>query len=362
MRQIIKEVGINRKLFAMLMVGFLFTLLTMQIALSTQSNFDDIYYDSINGHFRYYYTLELTNLESLKLDQLQKAADNAFVSSSVITNEFPVKDPEHGRISITGLLNLKIWSPPLLDGTGIAPDESNGVIVGKIISSHVGKINLLGKAYNIKGIAGRGLSTAYNLRVFMNFDSLPISIIEDIKRENALQLIVRSNQNPKNEISSFTSEISQLAKDVKINTNDDTKAIKQAKKSSGMVKEILSYPYQLLTIALVNCIIVSYLWIYLKRKEMAIRKAIGASHTRLVINIILQLILCAMIATIVSNTILWLAGHFSSGIFASTGYFINTRPDQIGLACIATIAIALITSLVPILHLFRLEPAKALKE
>lgn len=88
MRQIIKEVGINRKLFAMLMVGFLFTLLPMQIALSTQSNFDDIYYDSINGHFRYYYTLELTNLESLKLDQLQKAADNAFVSSSVITNEF----------------------------------------------------------------------------------------------------------------------------------------------------------------------------------------------------------------------------------------------------------------------------------
>lgn len=362
MRQILKEVWINRRMFTMLVVGFLFTLLPMQIALSTQSYFDDIYYDSINGHFRYYYSLELMNLKELKPDQLQKAANTVFINSSVVTNEFSVKDPEHGRINITGLLNHQVWSPPLLEGTGITSDGSNGIIVGKIISSHVGKINILGKEHNVKGIAGRGLSDAYNLKVFMNLNSIPDAITKDIVRKKTLHLMVRSNQNPNNEISLFTSEISKLDINVKINIRNESKAIKQAKNSSGMVKEILSYPYQLLMIALVNCIIVSYLWIYLKRKDMAIRKAMGASHSNLVINIILQLFLCAMIATLGSSCIQWLLGQSSAVIFASTGYFIGTSPGQVLLACLVTIVIALITSLVPLLHLFHIEPAKALKE
>ncbi|MBW4839922.1 MAG: ABC transporter permease [Paenibacillaceae bacterium] len=362
MRQILKEVWINRKMFTMLVVGFLFTILPMQIALSTQSYFDDLYYDSINGHFRYYYTLELTNLTEPKLDELQRIADTTLINSSVVTNEFSVKDTEHGRIIITGLLNHKIWSPPLLEGTGITSDGSNRIIVGKIISSHMEKINILGREYNVEGIAGRSLSDAYNLKVFMNLKSIPDSITKEIIRKKTLQIMVRSNQNPNNEISLFTSEISKLDGDVKINIRNESKAIKQAKNSSGMVKEIQSYPYQLLMIALVNCIIVSYLWIYLKRKDMAIRIVMGASPSNLVINIIFQLFLCAMIATIGSNCIQWLLGYSNSTIFTSTGYFISTSPGQIIVACLATIVIALITSLVPLLHVFHIEPAKALKE
>ncbi|MCH1642510.1 ABC transporter permease [Paenibacillus timonensis] len=361
MRQIIQDIFIGRKIFIMLFVGFLFTILPIQIALSTQSYFDEIFYDSLNGHFRYYYSLEITNLKEINLDELQKIAKANFGNSSVITNDFTVNDPEHGLMIITGLLNNKLWSPPILNGT-MMESESNEIIVGKIVSNHVGTINVLGSEYNVVGIAGRGLSDAYHLKAYIHLNSLPDPIKSNIERSKSLKLLVRSNQNPKYEISSFISKISELDNEVKANMKDETSVYKQAKDARGMVKEVLSYPYQLITIALINCIIVSYLWIYLKRKDIALRKALGASNLNLFVHIITQLLLCAFLATLGSIFIQLLLTKSSAGIFQHTSYLISASSYVFILASLVTVIIALITSIVPVLHILKIEPAKALKE
>ncbi|WP_059040823.1 FtsX-like permease family protein [Paenibacillus rubinfantis] len=361
MRQIIQDIFISRKIFIMLFVGFLFTILPIQIALSTQSFFDEIFYDSLNGHFRYYYSLELTNLNEINLDKLQKIAKVNFRNSSVITNDFTVNDPEHGLMIITGLLNNKLWSPPIFNGT-MMESESNEIIVGKIVSNHAGTINLLGNEYNVVGIAGRGSSDAYNLKAYINFNKLPAPIKSNIERSKSLQLFVRSNQTPTEEINSFISKIKKLDNEAKANIKDESSAYEQAKKTRGMVKEVLSYPYQLCVIALINCIIVSYLWIYLKRKDIALRKALGASDFNLFVYIITQLFVCAIIAILCSLFIQWFLRKSSAGIFHYTSYIVSINSSNFILASLIIITIALITSIIPVLHILRIEPAKALKE
>ena len=53
------------------------------------------------------------------------------------------------------------------------------------------------------------------------------------------------------------------------------------KNSSEAVEELLSFPYRLLCIAFITNIIVSYYWIYTKKKSLSLRKALGASNINL---------------------------------------------------------------------------------
>lgn len=362
MKWILKDMFISRRVFTVLFVGFLLAILPIRVALSTQTYFDDLFYESLNGHFRYYYSLEIKDINQKTLQQLQNNATSIFVHSSVITNEFTVNDPDHGLITVIGMMNNKIWSPPLLEGAGIASGKPNAIVVGRTVSDHLGSLHLLDKEYAVAGIAGKKFIEAYNLKAYMNFNELPDSIMQEIKRTKHLQLWVRSNQNPEHELTAFTSEITQHDPTVKTNLRNDSDMYEQAKHSQDMVKEILSYLYQLCVIALINCIIFSYLWIYLKRKSIALRRALGASNFSLFVYVISQLLLCAALATICAIFTQWILSHFSSEILTNTGYFINAGTGNFMVAILVTFAVVLITSTLPVLHILKIQPAKALKE
>ncbi len=366
MRRIIQDIWISKKIFIMLFIGFLFTIWPILIALSTQNFYDEHFYHSKNGHFKHYYSVKLTNLKEIDLIKLQEIAESNFKNASVITNDISIRDPKIGRIEIIGLLNHNIWSPPLIEGTEIASNRSNEIVVGRLVSEHVGTIKVLDKEYHVVGIAGknsgRDLINVYSVKMYVFLNELPDQLKHTMIQQNTLEIMVRSNRNPKNEMNRFISEIKQHDAGVNASIENESKKYEDEKKSRPGVKEVLSYPYKLFIIALINCINVSYLWIYLKRKEISLRKALGASNLSLFAYIFSQLFLCAVLAAIGSFFIQWLLSKLSSNIVNLTSYFISLSVSHIIIGILLTLAIALVTSFIPLLHLLKIEPAKALKE
>ncbi|WP_018753131.1 ABC transporter permease [Paenibacillus sanguinis] len=366
MRQIVKGILASKKIFVMLFIGFLLTIFPILIALSTQNYYDEHFYHSKNGFFNYYYSIILTNIKELDLNRLQEIAETNFENSSVITSDITTMIPEVGRAKVIGLLNHKIWSPPLIQGTKIQSDESNDIVAGKLISEHPGTIKLFGQEYDVKGItgkdAGRDLINVYNYKIYISLNKLPDSIQQSIKKQNAFQIVVRSNMNPEKEIDRFILQTKQIYRKVETKVVNEAKNYENEKNSREGVKEVLSYPYKLFLIALINCINVSYLWIFLKRKEISLRKALGASNLNLFTFIIGQLLVCAILTAICAILIQWLLSKLSFMILNFTSYFISLSFSHIVISILITLVISLITSIIPLVHIMKIEPAKALKE
>ncbi|MGG4132158.1 ABC transporter permease [Paenibacillus illinoisensis] len=366
MRNILKDILASKKIFTILFIGFLLTTLPILIALSTQSYYDDHFYHSKNGYFKNYTSVKLTNFQNLDLNELQKMAETNFKNASVITGDISATEPRIGEIQIVGLLNLKNWTPPLIKGSNITSDRANEIVVGRLVSDHIGAVNLMGQNYMIKGIAGKDLGdeliNVYNFKMYVNLNELPETVIQEIKKQNTLQLIVRSNQNPETEINRFISEIAQYNVGISVKIIDETENYQKEKKSRQGVNEVLSYPYKLFLIALINCINVSYLWIYLKRKEISLRKAIGASNLNLLTYIISQLTICAVLAGMSSILIQWLLSKLSLRILDVTSYYISVSFSHFVFGTLITLAISVITSIIPFFQMLKIEPAKALKE
>lgn len=361
MRQTLREIWVSKKIFSILFLGFLLTIVPLQIASSTRHFYDGQFYHSKHGFFHYYYSINLTNITTIGLDKLEEIAQSAYEHSSVITSDINTVIPEIGFVRITGLLNDN-WAPPLIKGENIHSDEADAIIAGKLVSSEMGTLEMLGKSYHVKGIAGLELGNEYNQNVYVHLQGMPDSVKQDIERQNTLKIVVRSNQNPKKEIDRFLTQLKTYNTEAAADVINEGPNYEKEKKSRQGVKEMLSYPYKLVLIGLINGINVSYLWIFLKRKEMSLRKALGASNVRLFQSIISQLFICAAAAALCSLLLQWLFSQLSLNIYRSTYYYISFRMSDFIFSILMTVAISLLTSIVPLLHIMKIQPAKALKE
>lgn len=364
MRQILKDMLVNKKIFMLLFIGFLITSFPILIALSTHRYYDEQYYDSVSGRFNFYYSVQLKNVKGSNLDNLQEMAASHFKHSSVITERFLLNTGKNDSVTVIGLLNEKEWSPPLMKGKQLALNQTNHILVGKLISHNLGPIQLFDKAstYTVSGIVGKEKGYEYNFNVYIPFKGLPNQAKQVIDEQNVLPLIVRSNQNPQQEINRFVADFKQQNPRVTANIQNMTKQYEQEKNSNPAAKEILSYPYKLTLIAVINCMIVSYLWIYLKRKEISLRKALGASHLNLFAFLYRQLLICALFAEVISLIIQWLLSKLANTILDATSYDITLNYADFLIGLLLTLAVALITSLIPFIHTLKIAPAKALKE
>lgn len=265
MNLVLKEIAVNKAVFIMLFIGFVLTIWPVLIAMSTRDYYDEKFYDSKNGYFNYYYSVQLTNMRELNFKQFQTLVESDFKNASVITNDIRITIPGIGRVTMNGLLN-KNWSPPLLKGSQMEQDEENSVIVGKKIYKDMETIKLFNKEYTVKGVAGANTGYEYNIKIYVSLKDMPDEMKQMIQNENTFQMIVRSNDNPKKEIDTFIQHIKQDNKDINAKVISEKENFEKEKNSSEAVEELLSFPFRLFCIALITSIIVSYYWIYTKKK------------------------------------------------------------------------------------------------
>ncbi|ASI78430.1 FtsX-like permease family protein [Bacillus pacificus] len=361
MNLILKEIAVNKKLFSMLFIGFVLTILPILIAISTRDYYDEKFYDSKNGYFNYYYSIELTGMGELNFKEFQKLTGSKFKNASVITNDIRTTIPNIGQVTIIGLINMN-WSPPLLKGSPMKQGEENNVIIGKKIYKDSATIKLFNKEYTVKGVGGANTGDEYNYKIYVSLNDMPDEVKRSIQNENTFQMIVRSNGDPKKEIDNFIQHVKQKKKDTNVKVINEKENYEKEKNSSQAVEELLSFPYRLLFIALINCIIVSCFWIYTKKKSLSLRKALGASSLNLFIFIFSQLFICAITAAACAIGIQWILSILSTRILEYTSYSISFGFFHIVMSIFSAFSISFITAFIPFIYVLKSEPAKTLKE
>ncbi|AEW56098.1 ABC transporter, permease protein [Bacillus cereus F837/76] len=236
------------------------------------------------------------------------------------------------------------------------------VIVGKKIYKDMETIKLFNKEYTVKGVAGENTGYEYNIKIYVSLNDMPDEVKQMIQKDNTFQMIVRSNKNPIKEIETFIQHMKQNNKDINAKVISEKENYEKEKNSSEAVEELLSFPYRLLCIAFITSIIVSYYWIYTKKKSLSLRKALGASNVNLFIFIFSQLFLCAITASACAICIQWIFSILSENIIEFTSYSISLQSTHIVMCVFLSLTIAFILSVIPFVYVLKSEPAKALKE
>ncbi|MFD6508969.1 MULTISPECIES: ABC transporter permease [unclassified Bacillus (in: firmicutes)] len=361
MKLLLKEIAVNRKIFIMLFIGFVLTILPMLIAMSIRDYYDEKFYEYKNGYFHYYYSIQLTSFGELDFKEIQELTETSFKNASVITNNMNIRLPDIGQVTVIGLIN-KNWSPPLIKGSRMKEGEENSVIVGKSIYKESETIKLFSREYRVKGVSGANTGYAYNYNVYVGLNDMPDEVKRRIQNENIFQMIVRSNEDPEKEIGTFIQYVKQNNKNLNIKVVNEKKNYEKEKNSSQALTEQLALPYRLIFIALINCIIVSYFWIYTKKKSISLRKALGASNLNLFVLIFSQLFICAISAAICAICIQWMLSTLSKSIIHSIGFHISIDFFHVVMSVCISLLISFITSVIPFIQIINIEPAKALKE
>ncbi|EJS69340.1 ABC transporter permease [Bacillus cereus] len=361
MRLLLKEIAVNKKIFIMLFIGFTLTILPILIAMSIRDYYHEKFYEYKNGYFKYYYSIQLTSFGELDFKAIQELTETSFKNASVITNDMRIRLPGIGDVTMVGLINTN-WSPPLIKGSRMKEGEENSVIVGKRIYKESETIKLFSGEYRVKGVSAANTGYAYNNNVFVGLSDMPDEIKRRMQNENTFEMIVRSNKNPKQEIDTFIRYVKQNRTDTNAKVINEKENYEKEKSSSKAMRAQLTLPYRLLFIAVMNCIIVSYFWIYTKRKSVSLRKALGASNLNLFVFIFSQLFICAISAAVCALCIQWILSTMSNSIVHSMGFTIRIDVFKVMMSVVISLSISFITAVIPFLKILKIESAKALKE
>ena len=79
---------------------------------------------------------------------------------------------------------------------------------------------------------------------FTSLNDMPDEVKQMIQKDNTFQMIVRSNENPKEEIETFIQHMKQNNKDINAKVISEKRTMKK-KNTSKAVKELLSFPFRL---------------------------------------------------------------------------------------------------------------------
>ena len=79
---------------------------------------------------------------------------------------------------------------------------------------------------------------------FTSLNDMPDEVKQMIQKDNTFQMIVRSNENPKEEIETFIQHMKQNNKDINAKVISE-KENYEKKNTSKAVKELLSFPFRL---------------------------------------------------------------------------------------------------------------------
>ncbi|WP_164462072.1 ABC transporter permease [Bacillus sp. FJAT-42376] len=362
MRAVLKEIAVNKRIFTLLFTGFLLSQAPILIAFSTQDYYNELFYDSKNGKFEDYTFITFSGVKKLDLNELQRLAQSSFKSSSVITADRFVTTSALGTVNIVGILTgNETWSPPILKGSTL-DGESDGILVGKDLSDNLGNLHMMDQDFIVTGIAGKEESSSYDQKVYMPFCAFPPVMEQEIKRDRTLQLLVRSNEDNKNELNAFLQKVKQTGSFYSVEVANETKNYDKERRSRQDVKELLSLPYELSVMAISSCLLVSSLWIHLKRRDISTRKAFGASNAGLFLFVFSQAFVCAMLSSGLSLVIQWLLAEAGNDMFAYTGLMSQLNPSQWILYLVIPVVLSLIASLIPAIYIVKIEPVQPVKE
>ncbi|GFZ31737.1 hypothetical protein CSC2_22630 [Clostridium zeae] len=360
---IINRIRNSKFCFVIIFLGFFISMIALSIGTSIISQINKITNDYSNGSFKYVKRVNLSFKDSYQISDLTSLFEKDFINSDIAVEFVPIQTENYETIIVTGILSKDkyLWTPPMEKGEFLGNKVNDRVaVVGRKVFNGVenNELTIEGKKYKIVGTFGKKEESAINREVFV-----PINYIPEIlgKRLNpkVFQFVVKANINPKVEIDKFNEDFLNQYPNAVISVDKDERIDKARGDLIRMYKPNLNDVIKMLFISILNTINISYFWIHSRKKEIALRKAIGSSNQAIYILILKEIIFICTLASGTAFVFLAAITRVSTKIFS---YEINLSLSGFVFSIIVSLLTCLITALVPSLIAFKVEPAVVIKE
>lgn len=296
-----------------------------------------------------------TALSTKKISALDKnifSMKNTYISLSI-----PYYD-SYGETKLVGITfdNSNVYSTKVKGSffsKNQVTSEENLAVIGNKLKKHTYKRN--SKSYiKVKDMEFEviGISENYNdfnsiflpIKVFTNLNNNEeiynikfLAISKNIDEPKVLDIVTRSLENNVKSINLKSS----------IYTPSSTALI-----LSGIIA---------ISIAIINIINFTVFWVSQRKKEIALRKTVGATDNDIRILLLRELIVLAIIAVVLSLFVQALIYYIVNNLF-SLGFYLSISVMNLIISLITAIVIAVISSIPSYVEATKIQPAITLKE
>ncbi len=273
--------------------------------------------------------------------------------------------------------NDKLFNtPPLKEGRFISKEDfhnsENTVVIG---SNYLDKVQQYGEdryliydnvKYKVIGVMGYDNKTShFDNWAVINLKQLMINDESLLRIHGADYKLDSTKEDVESSLSSLSKKIrkSNTSVNFSISSNLDDKgnSINRAIKKTQSLISILMI---LITVLFINIINATYFWINKKRKEIAIRRAFGASNKRIIKSIILELQGITLISSFIAIVTFYVLLQYNVDFSYLKSIAVNPQVylyTLISLTIFSSI-LALVSSIIPINQMMKMEINEIIRE
>lgn len=288
-----------------------------------------------------------------------------------------IKDTQKKRVEIipTYYENIPNWQPPLYKGSYISPEQckngSRKVLLGVNVAQGLGikvkdKISMMGEQYEVVGIIGQVYYwNKYNDIIYIPMQALPEEFLKTFndkltnneKHSLDTTLLYRVKDN----------KIAEIEKDINKKFYENQLKIDVKKIYEGSidyayyVKDTLISKIPLIIIALINISTMSVFWVMSRRKELTVKKILGANDKYIKISIKKDMLMVAIISVLSSIILQEILYVFIEPEVSKFGYTFNLNWVNGTISIIIALAVGYISSIFPANETLDITPVEGIK-
>lgn len=268
------------------------------------------------------------------------------------------------------------WQPALYSGRFITPeeckDDSKRVILGRAIADEL-KVNIgdsidfYNNKYMVTGIIGKNyMDTNFDRVAYIPIGSLPEGYISKFngktiarngdKSQLSINVLFRVNESRIKDI------LGDLSK--KFNNNfsyDVQNDINLTVPFSQVFTDVVVISLPLLIVALINIINISIFWIDGRKKEISIKKVLGANDAYMKRSVEKDMLLVAAISSMLALLVQILLLNFAEPVVNKYGFTFNLSWINFTVSIGLALFIGYFASLIPVEKTLDMNPADAIK-
>lgn len=376
----------------LLIIGYFIGILSLSIGTSVIKDVREYSLDSTSGNVKnsVISRINTNNISDLSYNNISKVL--TFMSKDVEVQllnfgNIPINNNENYTVQLVPIINSKKsdWHIPIIKGKYFSNFETSSnkkvVIIGKEVEKEIfpkgitkdSIITIYGEEYKVIGVSGRNTrKTQWDRILYIPFKSLPKKIkanfnerIINTTDSYEISLFLRKNQGQNIELQNLVDRtFSNIIKDdnnleIKFETIAERDGNRSRLFNSILGTIIISG--MILIVVVINVINLSLFWIFNRRQEICVKKVLGAPDILLISSILLEMIIIAIISTILAIFTQKLIFYVYNEYFIIEGISLEISMYNWLIAISVSIICGLISSIFPIKEMLKMEPAEALK-
>ncbi|GKU25421.1 ABC transporter permease [Clostridium folliculivorans] len=369
--------------FGIIVIGYVISILVVSVLISgiqkrafeyNQSNFGKLE----NRTAIYIHTEDDGLYKNNTINILKELGKSAEVDVLKLDIEEFMKDKKVSQGQVVPFYYEKKtdWQPALYSGRFITPEECKGnskrVILGRAIAEEL-KVNIgdsidfYNDKYVVTGIIGkRYMDTNFDRVAYIPVGSLPQGYISNFdgktiarngdKSQLSINVLFRANEN---RIKDIFGDLSR-----KFNNNfryDVQTDVNLTVPFSQVFTDVVVVSLPLLIVALINIINISIFWIDGRKKEISIKKVLGANDAYIKRSVEKDMLLVAVISSTLALLVQILLLNFAEPIVNKYEFTFNLSWINFIVGLGLALFIGYFASLIPVEKTLDMNPADAIK-